>query len=123
MLCSSRRRMNKQRASLKHLIALAGNRNPDSRDVLINDLTDLFAGDASTLTERDRAQMMSILRKLLHEVEMDVRCALAERLAPDENAPRKLVAMLANDRIEIARPVLLRSPISPLTKSGASDSV
>jgi uncharacterized protein (DUF2336 family) len=40
---------------------------------------------------------------------MAVRIALAERLADDEDAPVDLILMLCDDRIEVARPVIMRS--------------
>jgi uncharacterized protein (DUF2336 family) len=40
---------------------------------------------------------------------MAVRIALAERLADDEDAPTDLILMLCDDKIEVARPIIMRS--------------
>jgi len=55
--------------------------------------------------------MHEILRRLMRDVEMAIRIALAERLADDTTAPHDLILLLADDRIEVARPLLLRSPL------------
>lgn len=51
------------------------------------------------LSERERSLMTEISNDLIHDVEMAVRRALAERLALKENAPHELVGILANDEI------------------------
>ena len=55
--------------------------------------------------------MTDILHKLIHDVEMEVRRDLSERLADNSDAPHDLVVMLANDEIEVARPLLLKSGV------------
>ncbi len=55
--------------------------------------------------------MQDILRLLARDVEMAIRIALAERLADDSTAPHDLILLLADDRIEVARPLILRSPL------------
>jgi uncharacterized protein (DUF2336 family) len=64
---------------------------------------------AMSARERDLAE--DILQRLLHDLEMPIRRALAERLASEDIAPRKLIVQLANDRIEVAWPVLLKSEL------------
>jgi uncharacterized protein (DUF2336 family) len=48
---------------------------------------------------------------LARDVEMAIRIALAERLADDTAAPHDLILLLCDDRIEVARPLILRSPL------------
>src|SRR5262249_13951951 len=50
-------------------------------------------------------------KHLSKDVEMSIRISLAERLAASPDAPHELILMLADDKIEVARPVLARSPI------------
>jgi uncharacterized protein (DUF2336 family) len=69
----------------------------------------LFEGKAPTLSSRERELATDICKRLTRDVEMSIRLALAERIADNEEAPRELVLLLADDRIEVARPVLLRS--------------
>lgn len=67
-------------------------------------------GHISTSPE-ERALAREVLSRLAKDVEMSIRIALAERLADAGDAPHDLILLLANDAIEIARPVLLRSPL------------
>ena len=55
--------------------------------------------------------MREILRRLTRDVEMAIRIALAQRLADDTNAPHDLILLLVDDTIEVARPLILRSPL------------
>jgi uncharacterized protein (DUF2336 family) len=72
-------------------------------------IASLYQSQAPRLSERERALMREILQRLAGDVEMAIRIALAERLADDDTAPTDLVLLLADDRIEVARPVILRS--------------
>ena len=48
---------------------------------------------------------------LVAEAERDIRARLAERLARADWAPPRLIETLANDDIEVARPVIAASPL------------
>jgi uncharacterized protein (DUF2336 family) len=97
-------------ARLADLFAMARDRSPAGRRVLADKVSDFyFAGH--DLTDRERALVVDILHQVLHDAEMDVRRSLAERLALQAGAPHDLIVMLANDEIEIARPVLLKSEL------------
>src|ERR1700679_3217327 len=56
-----------------------------------------------------------ILRPLTRDVEMAIRIALAQRLAEDTTAPHDLILLLVDDSIEVARPLIINSPL--LTES------
>ena len=51
------------------------------------------------------------MRQLIHDVEVSVRRALAERLSEQPLAPHELVIALANDEIEVAHPLLVNSDV------------
>ena len=72
---------------------------------------DLVDREAATLSPQERALAADILRRLSRSVEMSLRVALAERIADDENTPHELLSLLVDDTIEVARPILLRSPV------------
>ncbi|HYM30227.1 MAG TPA: DUF2336 domain-containing protein [Candidatus Cybelea sp.] len=91
------------------LMALARNRAADSRRQLLENMTDMFLATDTRLSERERTLMEDILVKLVHEMEMEVRRDLAIRLARADAAPHELIVLLANDQIEIARPLLDQS--------------
>ena len=96
---------------LDQLLELARDRSSQSRARLVGVLSDLFMDDNRTLSARERELMTEILRQLVHDVEKVVRHALADRLATFADAPRELVATLANDEIEVAHPILLHSEV------------
>src|SRR5664279_1652723 len=82
-----------------------------SREEIYLAVASLYRIQGTGLNERERALMHEILRRLTRDVEMAIRIALAERLADDTTAPHDLILLLADDRIEVARPLLLRSPL------------
>ncbi|HUT50149.1 MAG TPA: DUF2336 domain-containing protein [Alphaproteobacteria bacterium] len=96
------------KAQLASLVELARQHTSDGRRVIFENITDLFLSPEGRLSERETALMTDILHKLIHDVEMEVRRDLSERLAENSDAPHNLVVMLANDEIEVARPILLR---------------
>ena len=94
---------------LEELVELARNSSGASRSNLFASLAQLYERDLSAVTPSELALMREIMRRLVHQVEMSVRMALAERLAEDASAPHDLILLLANDRIEVASLVLERS--------------
>jgi uncharacterized protein (DUF2336 family) len=96
---------------LRSLIRLAHEKTEENRRVLLENISHLFLSSAGRLSERETALMSDILGKLVHEVEMSVRRELSERLADVDVAPHDLVVTLANDEIEVAGPVLMRSGV------------
>jgi uncharacterized protein (DUF2336 family) len=91
------------------LAQLAANPQGIGRDEIYVAIASLFRAQGAHLSDRERSLMREILQRLSHDVEMAVRIALAERLADDEEAPTDLILMLCDDRIEVARPVIMRS--------------
>ncbi|MBI3503339.1 MAG: DUF2336 domain-containing protein [Proteobacteria bacterium] len=97
---------------LRGLLVLAQDKRPDARAHLAVRMGDMILGtDLGSMTARERELAEEILQRLLHELEMPIRRALAERLAAEGVAPRRLIVQLANDRIEVAWPVLLKSEL------------
>ncbi len=93
------------------LAQLAVNPQGTSREEIYLAVASLYRIQGTGLNQRERALMHEILRRLTRDVEMAIRIALAERLADDTTAPPELILLLADDRIEVARPLLLRSPL------------
>jgi uncharacterized protein (DUF2336 family) len=96
------------------LLSLARSREPDDRERLLAGIVDLC--DASQAQGRPTAPdvkilLDSIFMTLVVEAERDIRRRLAERLADATWAPPALINILALDEIEIARPIIARSPI------------
>lgn len=95
--------------NLEQLVDLARESSSDKRRELLRRMTDLFANAPDTFGHRESMQFGEILADLAFSMEMEVRYALATRLASIPNAPANLIRRLANDEIVVARPVLTES--------------
>ncbi len=82
-----------------------------SREEIYLAVASLYRVQGAGLNERERQLMREILRRLTLDVEMAIRIALAQRLADDTSAPHDLILLLVDDRIEVARPLILNSPL------------
>ena len=98
-------------SDMGRLAQLAVNPQGTSREEIYLAVASLYRIQGTGLNARERALMHEILRRLTRDVEMAIRIALAERLADDTSAPLDLVLLLVDDAIEVARPLLLRSPL------------
>ena len=96
---------------LNQLIELALDRSNKGRQTLAAQIGDLCSSESVDLTEQERDLISEILKKLLQDFELPIRRQLSERLAKSRNCPSDLVVMLANDQIEVARPVLMKSAL------------
>lgn len=92
------------------LLRLARSRRLDDRQRLLMGVVDLCAA-APEGSKPEREVMADVFLTLVAQAERDIRKALAERLADADWAPRALINVLALDEIEIARPVIARSPL------------
>ena len=98
-------------SDMGRLAQLAVNPQGTSREEIYLAVASLYRIQGTGLNARERALMHEILRRLTRDVEMAIRIALAERLADDASAPHDLIALLADDDIEVARPLILRNPL------------
>ena len=97
--------------SQRALLDLARDGSAQGRRRLAFSMTDLFDEPVESLTERSRDLAAEILDRLIRAFETKVRRELAERLATKTGVPHSLIVMLANDEIEVARPILLESAL------------
>ena len=95
----------------EQLLALARLRSDEGRAELFAVMGDLFHDRSDVLSAQERALMLDILEKLIGDVARDVKRKLALRLADAPGLPRELAVLLANDEIEVATPILLRSAV------------
>ena len=86
-----------------------------SREEIYLAVASLYRIQGTGLNNRERELMREILKRLTRDVEMAIRIALAERLAEDTTAPHDLILLLVDDSIEVARPLIINSPL--LTES------
>jgi uncharacterized protein (DUF2336 family) len=95
----------------EYLFELARHKSSAERTRLAETVSDLFEERKEALSDRERSLMFDILHAVIHDVETSVRKTLSERLAAVADAPRDLIRVLANNEIEVASPVLMRSEI------------
>ena len=98
-------------SDMGRLAQLAANPQDTTREEIFLAVSSLYRVQGTHLSDRERGLMHDILRRLTNNVEMAIRIALAERLAEDTTAPHELILLLADDKIEVARPIILRSPL------------
>jgi uncharacterized protein (DUF2336 family) len=82
-----------------------------SREEIYLAVASLYRIQGTGLNDRERELMREILRRLTRDVEMAIRIALAQRLCEDSTAPHDLIMLLVDDSIEVARPLILNSPL------------
>lgn len=97
------------REQVARLYDLAKQKSDDSRRTLVENISDLFLTPEGRLNEHQRMLMTDILFKLVSELETVVRRELADVLVVQDSVPAELLNLLANDQIEIARPILEQS--------------
>lgn len=95
---------------LVDLIALAKEPSSERRRELLRELTELFFVTPSVHGAGETALFDAVMTKLATEMEEAVRAELAVRLSAEEDPPRTLVRSLADDVIDVAAPILRRSP-------------
>lgn len=95
------------------LIDLARETSGERRRELLLRLSDLFIaaerGEGARAAEQMRQDFARIAEVLLNQLDVEVRREFAERFARHPGAPAQVMAKLAHDVIEVARPVLSRS--------------
>jgi uncharacterized protein (DUF2336 family) len=89
------------------LLKLAHSRTQGDRQRLLMGIADLVEASGQGHSET----LSDLFLTLVAQVERDIRAALAERLSEATWAPPALINVLALDEIEIARPIIARSPL------------
>jgi uncharacterized protein (DUF2336 family) len=95
-------------------MSLARSREPGDRERLLTGIIDLCEANQASgqpASPDIQALLNSIFMTLVVEAEREIRRRLSERLADADWAPSALVNIMALDEIEIARPIIARSPV------------
>ena len=103
--------MQSTKLTSKDLLILAQDKSFSARNELLENISDLFLSPEGRLNEHERALMNDVLLKLIKTVEKSVRKELSKRLATIEDVSPELAAKLANETIDIAEPMLLKSGV------------
>ncbi len=97
------------RGAIENLLQMALDRTTHGRGALAESILQVCLQTNSNLLSKEFEITFDILRKLIGDVEMEVRRAIAERLATRGDLPHDIALFLANDQIEVAYPVLVDS--------------
>jgi len=103
--------MSEQAQYLEGLARLSKESSAEGRQQLLHEVTSLFMDEPASLNEQEIAYFGDIIGKLAQQVEARVRQHLSETIACEVNAPPQLIRDLANDKIEVARPILQQSVV------------
>ena len=96
---------------LDELISSVANGSSKQRSRILERVTDLFAAGSRNYSHDQIALFDDVLQKLAADIEVKARAKLADQLADMDAAPPKLIRSLAfDDEIDVAGPVLARSP-------------
>lgn len=93
----------------RQLLQLAQDTTAAGRTRLAQAVSHFF--EEQQLSHSEQHLASDILLNLIRQAEIDLRQALAERLAVQVTVPHELVVFLANDEESVASPVLLHSPL------------
>lgn len=74
-------------------------------------VSEMCVNDEAPLTASEALIAYDILNRLYPDAQAHVRRKLAERFAVRDDVPHDLILMLANDQIDIARLVIMHSPL------------
>ena len=85
---------------------LNGDSNIVERDQLFRNMAQLYSYVSDRCDDEQVAQYDEVLCQLAELVETEARAHVAKLLAPLDRAPGNVVVKLANDRIEVAQPLL-----------------
>lgn len=95
----------------RRMLALASDRSEEGRAALAKTMVNVSIESARALSTSEQSLMSDILCRLIATVEHEIRHELARELSRAPDALPGIVNLLANDEIEIARPLLEHSGI------------
>ncbi len=103
--------MSSAQVCLHDLEALSTERDAGKRRELLRRVTDLFFVTEEQQTDSERSVFGGVLERVAYELELEARAELSQRLSSSRFAPHNIVRRLAEDDIDVAKPVLERSTV------------
>ncbi len=97
-----------QLSDIGKLYDLARDKSPGARTELSSVIGSILEADISL---RESEMVADVLIKLMRQAEKDLRQVISEQISVIDDVPLRLVLQLANDEIEIARPILSNSNV------------
>ncbi len=92
-------------------LALAGSSATEDREKLLIAIAELCRSDAECARPEIQSLLRDLFLDLVSNAEHAIRLRLSKTLADVAWAPHDLMTLLARDEIEIARPVVAKSPV------------
>ena len=96
--------------TLPTMLALARERTDLSRVQLAGMLADVFLNEKIHLSQREEEQLNELIDLLMFNCPPQVRTQLVKKFVDVTHMPRRMATNLAQDNIDIARPILVSSP-------------
>lgn len=103
--------MAEAQAYLDEIAQLTREPSSEKRRELLIAVTDVFLVTVNQQDDVDSLVFGEVMERIAYELEAEARAQLADRLCDTDRAPRGLIVRLANDEIDVARPVLENSPV------------
>jgi hypothetical protein len=91
------------------LASLTKTADPEAKLRLMSALVNLFIAAHSACSDDERGPLGALMTELIFDLDAETRAAFSAALASCPTAPRELMVKLANDRIAVARTVLIES--------------
>jgi len=91
---------------VKQIYDLAKEKNPESRSTLFKFVCSLLRDN---LSDKESELVADVLIEIIEQAEKEFRVNLSEYLSTQTNVPLRLVLKLANDKIDVAAPILKHS--------------
>ncbi len=92
------------------IVALAKDRTAAGKRRMAVRFGETFISNTTQFTAKERSIALEILATVLRDATLELRRELSHRLAQEADIPKRLVVALANDVIEVARPMIQHSP-------------
>ncbi len=96
---------------LEKLEKLAEESSSDNRRELMREVADVLLDSAGDVDPDLSEEFDEVLGQVVHQMESNIRQHLADSVAAENSVPHSLIVQLANDEIEIARPVIEQSAL------------
>lgn len=100
-----------QGAGVQSFLEKSAARGAENRTKLSRLLSRLVQSEGVGSHDLELDELYRVLNDVIHSVEFDIRKKLAQALSTRMDCPKALLRFLSNDHIDIAAPVILRSPI------------
>lgn len=102
--------MSENLPNLATLVELAEEPSSDKRRELLRNVTDLFFDDPDEYSASEIDLFGDVMDTISSDLETEIRKDISERMADLPNPPMEFLNKLARDEIEVASPVITRSP-------------